>query len=213
MPIITIDGNIGSCKTSILNYFHKHYKIAVDLEPVENWVPYLNKMYQNNKESSYNFQVRVWIDRCWIQEKSENTLIFMERSPFFIKNVFIRKALEDGSITDEEYQILQNLHAKTDKLWKPNAYIYLKSDPVLCMHRIQKRGRICEKSISQEYIDRINELHDEKIAELLKYNMNVIVIDIENKSISEICNEIIQNPIFCNIVATTENRHSLLQNE
>ena len=25
MPIITIDGNIGCYKTSILNYFHKNY--------------------------------------------------------------------------------------------------------------------------------------------------------------------------------------------
>ena len=26
MPIITLDGNIGCYKTSILNYFHKNYK-------------------------------------------------------------------------------------------------------------------------------------------------------------------------------------------
>jgi len=150
MPIITIDGNVSSCKTSILNYFHKHYKIAVDLEPVENWTPYLHKLYNDITESSYNFQVRVWTDRCWIQEKSENVLILMERSPYFIKNVFIQKALEDKTITQDEYQILHSLHMKTDKLWKPHAYIYLKSDPTMCLQRIQKRGRACEKQVSQE---------------------------------------------------------------
>lgn len=210
MPIITIDGNIGSCKTSVLNYFHKHYKIAVDLEPVENWTPYLNKLYENTDETSYNFQVRVWTDRCWIQEKSENTLILMERSPYFIKNVFIEKALEDSTITAEEYDILQMLHSKTEKLWSPHAYIYLKSDPAICMHRIQKRCRPCEKSISQSYIVRIDSLHKQKLEELQKSNINVIVIDIESKSISEICTEIINNPIFRNIVSTTDSRHILL---
>ena len=209
MPIITIDGNIGCCKTSILNYFHKHFKVAVDLEPVENWTLYLNKLYENENNSSYNFQVRVWTDRCWIQEKSENVLIFMERSPYFIKNVFIEKALEDATITYEEYVILHSLHAKTDKLWQPHAYIYLQSDPMLCMQRIQKRARECEKNINQEYVNRIHELHEEKLAELQKFNVNTIVIDMESKSISEICSEIINNPVFRNIVAKTDNRNML----
>lgn len=209
MPIITIDGNIGCCKTSVLNYFHKNFKIAVDLEPVENWTAYLAKLYQNKHDSTYNFQVRVWTDRCWIQEKSENVLILMERSPYFIKNVFIEKALEDATITSDEYKILHSLHGKTDKLWKPHAYIYLKSDPALCLQRIQKRNRPCEKHITAEYINRIDELHNQKMAELQKYNMNVIAIDIENKSISEICSEITNNPVFRNIANITDNRHLL----
>lgn len=44
MPIITLDGNIGCYKTSILNYFHKNYKTPVDLEPVDNWSEYLKNM-------------------------------------------------------------------------------------------------------------------------------------------------------------------------
>ena len=87
MPIITIDGNIGSCKTSILNYFHKNYKTAIDIEPVDSWTEYLKNMY-NSDNSTYNFQIKVWIDRCWIQEKS-NVIVLMERSPYFIKNVFV----------------------------------------------------------------------------------------------------------------------------
>ena len=87
MPIITIDGNIGCCKTSILNYFHKNYKTAIDIEPIESWTEYLKSMYDSNN-STYNFQIKVWIDRCWIQEKS-NIIVLMERSPYFIKNVFL----------------------------------------------------------------------------------------------------------------------------
>lgn len=198
MPIITIDGNIGAYKTSILNYFHKNFKIAIDLEPVESWHDYLNNMYTNQTDSTYNFQIKVWMDRCWIQEKS-NVLVLMERSPYFIKNVFVEKALEDGTINAEQYQLLQSLHQKTDNLWKPNAYIYLRSDPEMCMQRITRRARHSETNLKENYIRRIHELHEIKLKEALNKNMNVLIIDIENKSLADICDEIINSNIYKNI--------------
>ena len=49
MPILTLDGNIGSYKTSILNYFHKNYKTAIDIEPVESWCDYLKTIYNTQQ--------------------------------------------------------------------------------------------------------------------------------------------------------------------
>ena len=194
MPIITLDGNIGCFKTSILNYFHKYYKTPVDLEPVENWSEYLKNMYNTDK-STYNFQIRVWLDRCWIQEKS-NTILLMERSPYFIKNVFVEKAYEDKTISEEEYKNILTLHKTTDKLWEPQGYIYLRSNPEICFNRIIKRGREAEKNIKIEYLKRIHELHDKKYEEALKNNKNIICIDVENKSVADICSEIISSNIY-----------------
>ena len=198
MPIITLDGNIGCFKTSILNYFHKYYKTPVDLEPVENWSEYLKNMYNTDK-STYNFQIRVWLDRCWIQEKS-NTILLMERSPYFIKNVFVEKAYEDKTISEEEYKNILTLHKTTDKLWEPRGYIYLRSNPEICFNRIIKRGREAEKNIKIEYLKRIHELHDNKYEEALKNNKNIICIDVENKSVADICSEIISSNIYNNII-------------
>jgi deoxyadenosine/deoxycytidine kinase len=198
MPIITLDGNIGCFKTSILNYFHKYYKTPVDLEPVENWSEYLKNMYNTDK-STYNFQIRVWLDRCWIQEKS-NTILLMERSPYFIKNVFVEKAYEDKTISEEEYKNILTLHKTTDKLWEPRGYIYLRSNPEICFNRIIKRGREAEKNIKIEYLKRIHELHDKKYEEALKNNKNIICIDVENKSVADICSEIISSNIYNNII-------------
>ena len=194
MPIITLDGNIGCFKTSILNYFHKYYKTPIDLEPVENWSEYLKNMYNTDK-STYNFQIRVWLDRCWIQEKS-NTILLMERSPYFIKNVFVEKAYEDKTISEEEYKNILTLHKTTDKLWEPQGYIYLRSNPEICFNRIIKRGREAEKNIKIEYLKRIHELHDKKYEEALKNNKNIICIDVENKSVADICSEIISSNIY-----------------
>ena len=198
MPIITIDGNIGSYKTSILNYFHKNYKLAIDLEPVDNWTEYLANLY-NTPNSSYDFQIKVWIDRCWIQEKTSMTIL-MERSPYFIKNVFVRKAYEDKTINNAEYENIIRLHKTTDELWKPNGYIYLRSEPEKCLQRINKRGRYAEKNIKLEYIQNLHELHEQNYKLALDNNMNIIVIDVENKGISEICNEILSSELYNDIV-------------
>lgn len=203
MPIITLDGNIGSYKTSILNYFHKNYKTSIDIEPVESWNEYLKTLY-NTQNSTYNFQIKVWMDRCWIQEKSK-TIILMERSPFFIKNVFVEKAFEDKTINEQEYKNMLTLHKRTDKLWEPDGLIYLYSNPELCFNRIKKRGRDAEKNIKLEYIIRIHELHEEKYNEAIKQNKNIIRIDIENKNIADICSEIISSKIYNNLLVMTYN--------
>jgi len=203
MPIITIDGNIGCCKTSILNYFHKNYKTAIDIEPIESWTEYLKSMYDSDN-STYNFQIKVWIDRCWIQEKS-NVIVLMERSPYFIKNVFVEKAFEDKTINEDEYNNIHKLHKTTDELWQPNAYIYLRSDPEMCYNRIKKRGRESEKNIKLEYIKRIHELHEEKYKVALENNKNIIVIEAENKTIPDICSEIVSSNIYTEILTQLYN--------
>ena len=70
----------------------------------------------------------------------------------------------------------------------------------ICFNRIIKRGREAEKNIKIEYLKRIHELHDKKYEEALKNNKNIICIDVENKSVADICSEIISSNIYNNII-------------
>lgn len=195
MVIITIDGNIGCGKTGVLNYLHKNYKYAIDLEPVDNWQTHLNKIYNNetndnsNLSNIFNFQVRIWLDRCWIQNKIESNIILVERSPSFIKNVFIKNATDDNNITSNESEILDYLHKKTDYLWNNNIYIYLQSNPNSCLNRIKKRNRVSEDKITINYLNKIHDLH-----EIHYNNMNetkkIHIINVEGKTIQMIANEV-----------------------
>ena len=124
----------------------------------------------------------------------------MERSPYFIKNVFVEKAYEDKTINEEEYKNMLTLHKRTDKLWEPEGYIYLRSNPEQCFNRIKKRARDAEKNIKLEYIKRIHDLHEDKYREALKNNKNIICIDVESKSIADICSEIISSNIYSNLI-------------
>ena len=191
MTIITIDGNIGCGKTSILNYLHRTYKLPIDIEPIDSWNNNLIQFYENNKDV-FNFQLRIWLDRCWVQEKSDST-VFMERSPYFIKNTFIELAYKDKLLSDEEYNILIDLHRKTDNIWDKNIYIYLQSNPENCFKQIKRRNRSYEKYITQEYINKLHNYHEENYNTALKKNMNIILINVEGKSISKIAEEIIES--------------------
>ena len=190
MTIITVDGNIGSGKTSVLNYLHKYNKLSIDLEPIESWQQYLDKIYSKEKKDIFNFQIRVWLDRCWIQEKQDKSLILMERSPYFIKNTFIKNYYNTNQISENEYNILNNLHAKTDSIWNCSAYIYLRSNPTNCLSRISKRNRQSENQIELEYINSLHELHEIAYNNAVDNKMNIIEINVENKTIAEIALDI-----------------------
>ena len=190
MTIITIDGNIGSGKTSVLNYLHKYNKLSIDLEPIESWQQYLDKIYSKEKKDIFKFQIRVWLDRCWIQEKQDKSLIIMERSPYFVKNTFITNYYNTNEISESEYNILNNLYSKTDSIWNCSGYIYLRSNPLNCISRISKRNRQSENQIELDYIKSLHELHESAYEKAVENRMNVLVIDVENKSIAEIANEI-----------------------
>jgi deoxyadenosine/deoxycytidine kinase len=190
MPIITIDGNIGSGKTSILNHLHFNYNIYVDLEPIDKWKPFLDNIY-NNKKNYFNFQIRVWLDRSWIQEKDGNPNIIMERSPFFINRTFNKYIYENNLITSQEHNIITELYKKSNIIWKSNYFIYLRSSPEKCLERILLRGRENELDISIDYLRYIHHLHEQTYEKAIHKGYNIIVVDVENKTLEEITTTII----------------------
>ena len=190
MTIYTIDGNIGCGKTSVLNYLHKYKNIQIDLEPIEKWKPFLDNIYLS-KTGYFNFQIKVWLDRAWIQDKDNKSIILMERSPFFIRNTFNKNDYNINNINEDEYKVLNEMYDKTDTIWKSNLYIYLRSSPLKCLERINYRGRYNEMNITLDYIKNIHNLHEETYKNGLENNLNIVVIDVNNKTIHEIADEIL----------------------
>jgi len=190
MPIFTIDGNIGCGKSTLLEYLHTHYLLPIDLEPIKKWQPYLSDMYYNNK-GAFEFQVRVWLDRCWIQPKKETTLI-MERSPYFQQNVFIPINYENTRLNEREVENLIEMYNKSKTIWNPAGYIYLRSNPAKCIERIKLRKRPSEEVIEPSYIEYLHAFHEKAYFSGVINGYPMICVDIENKTIPEIAKEIIQ---------------------
>lgn len=189
MHIFTIDGNIGAGKSTILDYMHTHYNVPIDPEPVQKWQPYLNDMYKNNK-GGFGFQVQVWLDRCWIQTRPNMAHMLMERSPFFQNNVFLPAMYDDGKVTQHEYNMLQEMYIKSSSLWSPNGCIYLRSSPIRCLERVQRRARQAEDEISLGYLYKLHSLHECAYISAVANGLRVVCIDIEGKTIPQIAQEV-----------------------
>ncbi len=189
--IFTVDANIGAGKSTVLSYLHNQYRIPIDLEPIAKWQPFLEEMYQHGN-GAFEFQVRVWLDRCWIQQRPNMAPMVMERSPFFQSNVFLPANLDSGNFTLQEYQMLQEMYQKSMLLWSPHAYIYLRSDPEKCHERISKRGRPSEDAISMDYLKKLHDYHERAYMIAACQGIPVICIHVENKSVKQIGDEILQ---------------------
>lgn len=189
MYIFTIDGNIGSGKSTVLNYLHTHYRIPIDPEPVQKWLPYLEEMYKNGT-GAFDFQVRVWLDRCWIQQRPNMSSLVMERSPYFQSNVFIPANHENGKLTIKEYHMLEEMYVKSFSLWSPNGYIYLRSNPNKCVERINRRARSCEDGIDINYISQLHALHEHAYMQAVLLGIPIICIDVEGKTVPDIAAEV-----------------------
>jgi deoxyadenosine/deoxycytidine kinase len=195
MTIISIDGNIGAGKSTVLKYLRTKYNHTIDLEPVDDWLPFLHDVYKNNKDA-FEFQIKVWTDRMFDTYYQPNTKTLVERSGHFQWHVFTKYSLETDKLTDRQYTILKTLYDKAPT--QPDAYIYLRTTPEETFKRIHKRNRNCESDIDLPYIEKLHDMHENAYQDLLDENLPyVYAIDVEDKTPAQIAERI--NAIILNL--------------
>ena len=106
---------------------------------------------------------------------------------------------ENNSISENEFNILNNLYNKTDNIWSCYGYIYLQSNPEKCLERINKRNRQGEDDITLDYVTSLHNLHENAV----NNKTNIIIINVENKDISEIANEIYNSQMIKKVLFKT----------
>jgi deoxyadenosine/deoxycytidine kinase len=192
MPVITIDGNIGAGKSSILDKLQKNHNQIVSFEPIQEWEPYLEDIYKNNI-GYFNFQLKVYLDRAFIQSKS-NSILFMERSPKFTRETFL--PVYKDKLTQQEYNILEHLYDNVDHKYnksiiEPVIYIYITASPLICFNRIKERDRESEKTIDFNLIQLLHNKHEECYDNINTKGLPCLKINSDNKTSDEIAEIII----------------------
>lgn len=190
---ISVDGNIGAGKSTVLQYIHEHTGVAVDLEQVEKWQPYLERVYKQG-DGVFELQVRVWLDRCFPKAHAEEGgagTIMVERSPLFQAGVFVPVNVKAGKFTADQIAILKDMYAMPQMI-SPDIYVYLRSDPVKCAERINKRARESEEMIPLAYVQDIHTLHEVTYLEAVADKKKIVMIDVEGKSVAIIAAQVLQ---------------------
>ena len=185
--IYTIEGNIGSGKSTIIKEIKKKYnslnncEIIYLPEPVDIWssikdengINIIKKFYADNNKYSFPFQMMAYISRITQLRKIKHNLnphktyVFItERSVHTDKNVFAKMLFEEKKMNYCEYQIYNKWFDEFIQDIPIHKYIYIDTDTKVCMERIKKRSRKGEELIPIKYLNDCKKYHDNWLNEL-----------------------------------------------
>ena len=172
--LISVEGNIGSGKSTFCNYLREHFSkyynrpqntnvYFVD-EPVEDWMSIKDKngnllehFYRSPEEYSYCFQMTAYISRLAnlknvLSKCNDNDIIIMERSVFSDYNVFAKMLYDTSKINSIQYQCYKKWFYHFLEEIPPVFYVYIQTEYIKCHERVLQRARHGETPITSEYL-------------------------------------------------------------
>jgi len=208
--IISVEGNIGSGKSTILKFLGEHYKgegkennIIFLQEPVDEWnsitdkdgTTILSKFYENQEKYSFPFQMMAYISRLALLKETikqnPGSIIVTERCLETDRYVFEKMLYDSGKIEEVEHKIYLKWFDHFSREVVVNKIIYLKTSPETSFYRIGKRNRDGESNIPLEYLTNCNLYHENMIDKMKSIGIDVLTLecDIDTSLNSNIVSE------------------------
>lgn len=190
-----IEGNIGSGKSTLCRMLEEeNQKIEVIPEPVDAWKACVDDVssknllqcyYEDQYRWGFTFQLYGLLTRMEdiMKEMGEGKeLRFVERSIYSYKHVFARSLYEAGKMTPLEWKMYEGWfdwlsQEKFGTLHQAKGYIYLRANCKTSYDRMVKRERSEEKALPLEYLENINQYHDEWLKTMEKKDILIIDVD------------------------------------
>lgn len=206
--VISIEGNIGSGKSTILNIMKKRWTdLIISPEPLAIWLNMKNNdgkniletFYNNRQRWSYTLQNFAYITRLkmlqdtikirnilktnifkysWSCLMREPIIVVTERSILTDRYVFAKMLHDNNDMTDLEMKMYLTWFDYFGASYKIDGIIYLHNSSECSMNRIKKRGRIEETNIDIGYLNELDKYHMEWLKEWGKEN-KVLELDTE----------------------------------
>ena len=166
--IFSIEGNIGSGKSTVIQHLQQIYGDQVILveEPVKDWQNLegenlLKKKNDDLNRWGYSFEAYVLITKMNELTKnafSDKKIILIERCMLTDK-VFFDINVENGFSNPMEEAMFNNLYEflSNNVYPKLSGIIYLDTPVEECINRMIKRGRKAEKSLTKEYLTQLDD--------------------------------------------------------
>ncbi|CAH2037136.1 unnamed protein product, partial [Iphiclides podalirius] len=168
---VSIEGNIGSGKSTCIKYFDKFHNVEKHAEPIQEWRNVsghnlLGLLYSNMNQWSFAFQHYVHLSRLKIQTSPPSnpniTVKMFERSVQNSRYCFVENAKKQNFLLDAEYQVLLDWFDYTEKSLdiSLDLIVYLKTTPQVVWERMMKRGRAEESEVPLEYLKQVHESYE-----------------------------------------------------
>lgn len=154
---VVIEGNIGAGKTTLARRISEQFNARLILEHFAD-NPFLPKFYQDPEKYSFPLELSFLASRYkQLQEELVPQDLF---KAFTIADYYFMKSLVFAASTlkGDEYNLYRQIfYIIYGSLPKPDIFVYLYLNPDKLLQNIEKRGRNYEKSITKEYLQKIQD--------------------------------------------------------
>jgi deoxyguanosine kinase len=154
---VVIEGNIGAGKTTLAGKIADQFNARLILERFAD-NPFLPKFYKEPDKYSFPLELSFLADR-YKQLKEELVAQDLFKA-FTVADYYFMKSLvfAASTLTGDEYNLYRQIfYIIYGTLPKPDIYVYLHLNPEKLLKNIDKRGRNYEKSITRDYLKKIEE--------------------------------------------------------
>jgi len=152
---VVIEGNIGAGKTTLASRIAEQFNAQLILEHFAD-NPFLPKFYSDPEKYSFPLELSFLASR-YKQLKEELVPQNLFKS-FSIADYYFMKSLvfAASTLTGDEFNLYRQIfYIIYGSLPKPDIYVYLHLRPERLLENIERRGRNYEKSITKEYLEKI----------------------------------------------------------
>ena len=170
--LFTIEGNIGSGKSTLISKLTKYNHIVFLPEPVDIWntirdsagITILENFYKDPQRYAFSFQMMAYISRLSLLRKAmradPDAIIITERSIWTDRYIFAKMLYDDHKISNIDYSIYLKWFDEFITDIHLSGIIYVKTNPTICQERIILRNRVGE-TIPLDYSINCHKYHEE----------------------------------------------------
>lgn len=154
---VVIEGNIGAGKTTLAGRIADQFNARLILEHFAD-NPFLPKFYDDPDKYSFPLELSFLASR-YKQLKEELVPQDLFKT-FTIADYYFMKSLvfAASTLNGDEYNLYRQIfYIIYGSLPKPDIYVYLHLNPDRLIKNIESRGRNYEKSITKEYLQKIQD--------------------------------------------------------
>lgn len=158
---IAVAGNMGSGKSSLVDFLCKHFGLKPFYEP-NNFNPFLDNFYSDMKRWAFHSQIFYLTKKYRIHRELDgcDDTVIQDRTIYEDAEVFAEHLYRQGYMDDKEYNIYKELYeGVVDVVNPPDLVVYLNCPLPTLKKRISLRGRKIEKSIPNEYLISLEKLY------------------------------------------------------
>ncbi len=172
---IAIAGNIGTGKSTLVEFLHRTYGISPYYEPSEE-NPYLPDFYEDMKRWAFRSQLYFLSNKFRIHQEFDRMpgLVVLDRTIFEDAEIFATALHDMGCIDDRDWATYRAFYESIlEAINPPDLLIYLRCSMRALRKRIRMRGREMEENIPLAYLKRLDRLYENWIA---SYDMSDVLV-------------------------------------